>query len=103
MTATILRKRSEKVFGADLLLHWTKGQLVYSKAPSSLYSQGAEGILGVSEEKMVSVGAVITLQPLSKHQVPSNKGAPHGNSRSKSMVLQESEKGNQNLSIGKSS
>lgn len=74
-----------------------------SKEPSHPYSQEAEGILGVSEEKVAAVGAATMFQPLPKHQVPASEGAPSGNSPSRSMALQESEKGNQNLSIGKPS
>lgn len=51
MTATILRKRSEKVVGADLLSQWTRGQLVYSKAPSSLYSQKLRASLGFQKRR----------------------------------------------------
>lgn len=43
---------------------------MFLKEPSHLYSQEAEGILGVSEEKVAAAGAVITFQPLPKHQVP---------------------------------
>lgn len=103
MTSTILRKRSEKVVGADLPSQWAGARVVLSKAPCRLYSQEAEGILGVSEEKVAAVGAVTTFQPLPKHQVPASEGAPSGNSPSSSMALQANEKGNQNLSIGKPS
>ena len=70
MTSTILRKRSEKVVGADLPSQRAGRRVVFSKAPFHVYSQKAEDILGVSEEKVAAVGAAITFQPLPKHQVP---------------------------------
>lgn len=76
---------------------------MFSNAPSHLYSQEAGCTLGVSEEKVAAVGAAITFQPLPKHQVPAREGAPRGNSSARSMALQETEKGNQNFSIGKPS
>lgn len=76
---------------------------VFLEAPSHLYFVEAKGILGVSQEKVASVGVVIMFQPLPKHQMPASEGAPSSDSPSRSMVLQESEKGNQNLSIVKAS
>lgn len=101
MTSPILRKRSEKVVGANLPSQWAR--VVFSNAPSRLYSQEAGGILGVSEEKVAALGAAITFQPLPKHQVPASVGAPRGNPPARSMALQETEKGNQNFSTGKPS
>lgn len=103
ITSAIHRKRSEKVVGADLPSLWAGKQAAFSKAPSRLYSQVAEGILGVSEELVAAVVAGITSQPLPKPQVSARKGASSSNSPSWSMALQESEKENQNLLIGKPS
>lgn len=58
---------------------------------------------GFRKEGTAEKRAANRVQPLPKHQGPGSEGAPSGNSLSRPMPLQQSEKGNENLSIGKPS
>lgn len=106
MTSNSPRKRSEEVVGAGLPECICSRRRVgcVLRAWSCLCSHDVEGILGVSGKKEAAEKrAVNRLQPLPKHQGPGSEGAASGNSLLRPMPLQQSEKGNENLSIGKPS